>query len=380
MTTAGESVVVRLSRGEPLLAVLVHLPGDEEMAHAARAGIDIVVVDLVDGPADEIALRRLVRFAHWAGLGLVALSDGSLDGSRLRSMGLDGVATSRDGPVLLRNDVICPFTVVRSRDVAHRRSLVGSGVLALDLNAALDELLASFASIGAMSDGLEPLVLLPGMLADARLFDAVVDALPKGVITHSVRIDLDDSIAEMAESVLAVAPERFALAGHSLGGIVALEICRRAPERVTKLALLNTSARPASDLQLSAWAALRDRTDAGEFATVVAEQAVVNVGPGRDEGLIERWADMAAKVGPDGFLRQLRAQVSRPDSRPSLAAIAVPTVVISGAEDGVCPQELQEEMVSCIPQCLHVTVGGGHMTPLDHPTEVAEHLASWLNV
>jgi pimeloyl-ACP methyl ester carboxylesterase len=193
------------------------------------------------------------------------------------------------------------------------------------------------------------------------------------------RIDLDDSIEAMAESVLAVAPPRFALAGHSLGGIVALQICRRDPARVAKLALLNASGRPPTEAQLDAWAELRDRTAAGEFTAVAGEQAVVNAGANGDSALIGRCIDMAVRVGPDGFLRQLRAQASRPDSRPSLAAMSIPTIVISGADDTVCPPHLQREVAESIPEAWHVMIpGAGHMAPLDHPAEVAAHLTEWL--
>ena len=99
-----------------------------------------------------------------------------------------------------------------------------------------------------------PLVLLPGMLGSARVFADVV-ADPRTTIScRPLRIDLDETVTDAAESVLAAAPPRFALAGHSLGGIVALEVWRRAPQRVTRLALLNSSARPPSDDQLDAWA------------------------------------------------------------------------------------------------------------------------------
>ena len=142
--------------------------------------------------------------------------------------------------------------------------------------------------------------------------------LDDAISCRPLRIDLDETVADAAESVLAAAPDRFALAGHSLGGIVALEVLRRAPHRVARLALLNSSARPPSDAQLEAWAQLRARTEDGEFAAVVAEQAATNVGEpaaGRPE-LVERWIDIAARRRAGrASLRQLSMQASRRDGR-----------------------------------------------------------------
>ena len=213
-----------------------------------------------------------------------------------------------------------------------------------------------------------PVLLLPGMLGDATLWDDVAPTLGGA---RFGRIDLDDSIAEMAATVLASAPERFALAGHSLGAIVALEIMRQAPSRVTRLALLNASARPASEAQLAAWAAMRD----GEFDAVVSAFASANT-RAQLGGRVEA---MAWAVGQRGLRRQLAAQASRPDSRPFLAAITVPTRVLTGSEDAICPRELQEELVAGIPRARHVVVeGAGHMAPLEDPAAVAAHLQHWL--
>jgi 4-hydroxy-2-oxoheptanedioate aldolase len=215
---------------------------------------------------------------------------------------------------------------------------------------------------GAARSPVEPVVLLPGMLGDATLWDEVAPAL---TAPRFARIDLDDSIAEMASTVLAAAPARFALAGHSLGAIVALEIMRQAPRRVTRLALLNASARPASEAQLTAWAAMRD----GEFETVIRAFAAGDA----------RVAAMARNVGPRGLRRQLAAQATRPDSRPFLHAIAVPTLVLTGADDAICPQALQEELVAGIRGATHAVVeGAGHMAPLEDPVAVAAHLQHWL--
>jgi len=227
-------------------------------------------------------------------------------------------------------------------------------------------------------EGAEPLVLLPGMLGTAELWDDVAPILANVAALRFGRIDLDDSIEEMAESVLAASPDRFALAGHSLGAIVALAVARRAPDRVTRLALLNASARPASDVQLAAWGSIEERIRAGQFAAYCAEFARQNLPPARqrEDGLCARVEAMARAVGPRGLLRQLSAQRTRPDARPELAAVGCPTVVVSGALDEVCPAALQQELALGIPRArLETLEGCGHMSPLEAPERLATLIA-----
>lgn len=226
----------------------------------------------------------------------------------------------------------------------------------------------------------EPVVLLSGMLGDERLWDDVAAGIADIAVPWPARIDLDDSVAEMALSVLAAAPPRFALAGHSLGAIVALEVMRRAPRRVTRLALLNASARGPSAEQITAWAGARDRTENGEFDDVAGELARANLGAAhRDGDLVARNAAMAVTVGHDGFLRQLSAQVTRPESRPDLAAIDVPVVVVSGEDDTICHPRLQRELVDLCPRAELASIPGcGHMAPLEAPGAVIDVLRGWL--
>ena len=332
--------------------VIVRLPADHHLSAVVAAGLHFVVVDLVTGPFDEVALRRLVVGAHLARLSVIARTDESISEERVRAAGVDNIDKGYEP------------------------------LVAIDLDEAVAGALADFAQAAGPPTA-QTLVLLPGMLGDARVFGDVVACLVEEMgdqlIVHPARLDLDDSIEGMAASVLAVAPRRFALAGHSLGGIVALEVVRQAPERVTQLALLNASPRPASEAQLDAWAALRDRVNRGEFATLIEELAVDNVGAGREQGLVERWIEMARRIGPDGFVRQLAAQATRPDSRPTLSRVDVSTVVVSGDEDEICQPGLQAELVAGIRGAHHVVIpGAGHMSPLDHPRDVAAALAKWL--
>lgn len=227
----------------------------------------------------------------------------------------------------------------------------------------------------------DPLVLLPGMLGDGTVWDDVAAALGPEQDVLRARVDLDDSIAGITARVLAEAPARFALAGHSLGGIVALAIMRTAPARVTRLAVLNTSAGAGSSAQRAGWARLAARVGRGEFAEVAAELARVTLPAVRrgDAGLVARNERMAGTVGPDGLLRQLRAQESRIDAHPSLAAIEVPVLVLSGELDEVSPPDLQRDLARPIRTARHEVIPGcGHMSPLERPAEVAAHLRDWL--
>lgn len=230
-----------------------------------------------------------------------------------------------------------------------------------------------------------PLVLLPGMLGTPALWEEVAATLVERHrrVVRPARIDLDDTIGEMAETVLVTAPPRFAIAGHSLGGIVALEIVRRAPHRVAALALLNTSARPPSPAQIASWSDQRARLSGGGFVEVAHELASANLPPHRrdDSKLVERVVTMSRELGRSGFERQLAAQASRPDSRASLHLITCPVLVVSGADDDVCPPSLQEELASGIPGSSLLTIPScGHMSPIEEPDAAAEALEEWLRL
>ncbi len=222
-----------------------------------------------------------------------------------------------------------------------------------------------------------PLVLLSGMLGTGALWDGVSPAVNDVVLPWPCRIDLDDSVPEMAASVLAEAPPRFALCGHSLGAIVALEIMRRAAHRVSRLVLIAASARGPAREQQQAWSDWRVRTEQGAFTEIADDLARATLAPVRrgDARLVAANTRMAQTVGAAGFLRQLRAQITRPDSLDSLARIDVPVLILAGELDEICPPPLQQELAQRCPQAELVTVvGGGHTLPLECPAEVAAAL------
>ena len=188
---------------------------------------------------------------------------------------------------------------------------------------------------------------------------------------------------EMAHAVLDAAPERFALGGLSMGGYVALEIMRVAPERVARLALLDTSARADIPEQTATRRELIELSQRGCFDEVPHKLLPHIVHPDRldDEGLTSVVFAMAEAVGPEAFVRQEEAIIGRPDGRGNLPGIICPTLVLCGRKDALTPMHLHEEMASLIPGSrLHVIDECGHLSALEHPEEVTVALRDWLGM
>jgi pimeloyl-ACP methyl ester carboxylesterase len=226
------------------------------------------------------------------------------------------------------------------------------------------------------------LLLLPGMLLGAELFAHQMKHLSDVAAVEVGDITGADTVEGMARSVLEGAPERFDLAGLSLGGIVAFEVLRLAPERVERLALLDTSARPPRPDQLEAWKKFREMTESGHFAEVNENHIMpplLHPDHQKDAGLKEKIKRMAHNVGEEGFLRQLSAQETRPDSRERLKVISCPTLVAVGREDALCPVELHEEIASAIPGAALVVIEEcGHLSSMEQPQAVTALLRYWL--
>jgi pimeloyl-ACP methyl ester carboxylesterase len=224
------------------------------------------------------------------------------------------------------------------------------------------------------------LLLLPGLLCDARLWRDQVAALAP--LARPVVADLtqDDRLEAMAARALAAVDGAVALAGLSMGGYVALEILRRAPERVTRLALLDTSARPDTEEQARRRRGLIALSRSGQFRGVTPRLLPQLIHPSRlDAPLAREVMDMAERVGQAAFLRQQAAIMHRADSRPHLARIAVPTLVGVGAEDALTPPHLAEEMAALIPGArLRRFADAGHLPSMETPEAVNAALAAWL--
>ncbi|QIN81292.1 alpha/beta fold hydrolase [Rubrobacter tropicus] len=226
------------------------------------------------------------------------------------------------------------------------------------------------------------LVLVPGLLCDERLWrhqaGGLADLAGRVLIPN---VTGQDSVAGMAGSILRTAPERFALAGLSMGGYVSLEIVRQAPERVEALALLDTSARPDTREQTAARLALIELARAGRFDEVWRTLLPKIVHPDRaeDPGLRSTVRQMAHAVGPGGFERQERAIIGRPDSRGDLPGISCPVLVLCGRDDALTPPHLHEELADGIPGARFRQVDDcGHLSTLERPEAVTRAMRSWL--
>lgn len=226
-----------------------------------------------------------------------------------------------------------------------------------------------------------PIVLIPGLLCTAEVFAPQISALwPYGPVTVASTLE-GDSIAAMAAAILASAPPRFALAGFSMGGYLAHEILRRAPERVTRLALLSTSARADQPIQVEMRQALLEAATHGDYDTVLANATLntAHVSLRRDPVFAATKRRMAADIGRAAFARQTAAVIGRPDSRRELPSIAVPSLVLVGDSDPVTPPEFAREMAEAIPGAKFVIVPEcGHTSPLERPEAVNAALRDWL--
>jgi pimeloyl-ACP methyl ester carboxylesterase len=230
-------------------------------------------------------------------------------------------------------------------------------------------------------DDTMPILLVPGLVSSPRIFAPVEAALWRfGPVTIANHIR-DDNMGAIARRILAEAPPRFALAGHSMGGYIAFEILRQAPERVAKLALINTQARSDTPEASERRRGTMARAKAGEFGAVLDELFPNFVHPSRreDAALRKLVHDMGADVGVDGFLRQQMAVIGRVDSRPSLAWIKCPTLVLTGDSDNTIPNSLSKEMADGIHGAKLVILDHcGHLPQPEQPQATASALVEWL--
>jgi pimeloyl-ACP methyl ester carboxylesterase len=226
-----------------------------------------------------------------------------------------------------------------------------------------------------------PLLLLPGLLCDAALYAPQTTALADIAAPIVGDLTRHDSIADMAAAMLAEMPEYFSLVGLSMGGYVAQEIMRRAPHRVGRLALLDTSARPDTEERHARRRGLIELVGKGHFKGVTPQLMPLLIARDRlaDQPLVDTVMGMAERVGRDAFLRQQRAIMGRKDSRPDLERIACPTLVLCGRDDLLTPLPLHQEMAAAIPGAELVVVEDcGHLSTLERPEAVNAALRAWL--
>lgn len=228
---------------------------------------------------------------------------------------------------------------------------------------------------------IETLVLLPDMLSDARGWATVSTVIGHERPVMFAPVWTGDRIEEMASSILSGAPAKFALAGHGMGGVVALEIFRRAPDRVNRLALIGTN--PLSDTPQEAAdrEPLMVAARSGRFEEVLSREVLPRqVAPGSDRNAhMAQLAEMAQALGSEVFARQQRAMQRRRDHQASLRRITQPALVLSGELDQVVPLKRQEFLAELIPYAEHRTLEGvGHSVMLEDPEGTVSALQGWL--
>lgn len=231
------------------------------------------------------------------------------------------------------------------------------------------------------------LLLAPGLMCDATSWGSV-PAMLSEVDCRVVDHGMADSLTQMARQLLADAPERFALAGHSMGGRVALEVMRLAPERVTHLGLFDTGHLPkaagaAGEEEVRKRMALLAIAREQGVRAMASEWVKGMVAPNRlaDQPLIESILEMFERKSADLFERQLRALIQRPDATPVLQQIKVPTLVLCGALDAWSPPAQHQAMADCIaarPAVVSIT-DCGHMAMQEQPVAVAQAMRLWLS-
>lgn len=228
----------------------------------------------------------------------------------------------------------------------------------------------------------ETLILVPGLGADARLWAPQITALRERVDIHVTQEHLrHDTIPAVAAAILAQAPQRFALAGTSMGGYVALEVMRQDAARVARLALLNTSARADTPEQQASREVLIRLAHTEGLAAAVRHRMPLTLHPDRmgDAALVQVITDTTIAAGIDAYERQLRGAAIRADSRPLLPSIRCPTLVLGGLQDALLPPALSEEIAAAIPGARLVLLDAcGHCGNLEQPDAVSAAMAEWL--
>lgn len=226
-----------------------------------------------------------------------------------------------------------------------------------------------------------PLVLLPGLLNTQRVWAHQLEALQDIAEIEIPELWHHDTIGAMAEAVLTAAPPKFALGGFSMGGYVAFELLRRAPERIERLALIDTQAAPDSAETRTRRQAFIEQTKLGRFHGVHPTLLPQIIHPSRleDSAVVQPILEMAQEIGGEGFVREQRAILGRADSRPLLVEIEVPTVVMVGRQDLATPLPRAQEMAADIANAqLVVLEECGHVSPLERPADVTAALRRWL--
>lgn len=227
----------------------------------------------------------------------------------------------------------------------------------------------------------EPLLLVPGLMADARLYWHQIGLLSAERSVQVARLGALETVTEMAAAVLANAPPRFAIAGHGLGALVAISVASQARERISRLALLDLDPLPERPYAAADREPRLVRARAGQLAQCVLEEFPEStLAPGEGARAVQAMMlEMAEAQGVETYVAQARALVRRPDSQRLLRALRLPTLILCGAHDTICPVRRHEFLAEVMPEAkLEILPDAGHLPTLEQPETVTEMLAGWL--
>lgn len=227
----------------------------------------------------------------------------------------------------------------------------------------------------------EALLLLPGMMCDARVFTPQIEVFSASRTILVAPMTTSNSFTSLANNILNSAPPKFALAGFSMGGIAAMEIMRQAPERVTRLALLDTNPLAETLERQQQRETQIDSVLAGNLETVMRDEMKPHYlsDASDSSAILKLCMDMAIALGPKVFVTQSRALQSRGDQTATLTSVRVPALVLCGEDDRLCPVTAHQEMQQRIPSAaLAIIAGAGHLPTLEQPDKTNEALDKWL--
>lgn len=226
---------------------------------------------------------------------------------------------------------------------------------------------------------METLYLLCGLLCDEEVWAGQVPELGKRYDVRVVSFEGLDTIGAMAEKVLKDAPARFSLAGHSMGGRVALEVYRRAPERISRLALLDTGYEPVGVGEAERRAVLVNKALKKGIESIAETWGRPMIAPCNQATVLNPVLAMVGRMSGEIYAGQTRALVGRPDATPVLASIACPTLVLCGAQDTWSPPDRHERLAALIPGAtLRIVDDCGHMSTMERPLDVLAALQEWM--
>jgi pimeloyl-ACP methyl ester carboxylesterase len=228
----------------------------------------------------------------------------------------------------------------------------------------------------------EPVVLIPGFMADARAFMPQIAQLGASRQIILLTPGLADSIEKVATEAAPNLPPRFAVIGHGLGGNIAIELLRRRPDAVSRITLIATDPLPEPPQLAAAQEALIVAAKTGHMADCIAQllpEAALYPAPWRAE-VLALVQDMAATLGPEQFTRQMRAMQRRPDQQKTLRKAHVPTLIMAGAADTIVPRRRAEFLAGMMPHgCLEIIAEAGHLPQLEQPEAVTKALETFLS-